>query len=151
MSPGQWKDPSDRSANSRELEYWTDLAKLLEKGDITALFLADTTGYYETYQGKPDECVRRAAQFPVTDPTIPISAMAAVTKNLGFGITASTTFEPPFLLAKKLSTLDHLTSGRVAWNIVTSYKKSAFRAVGIDSPIEHDERCKSPYCCGYSC
>ncbi|CAK3773744.1 Dimethyl-sulfide monooxygenase [Lecanosticta acicola] len=140
MSPGQWKDPKDRSAESRKLSYWTDLAKILEKGDITALFLADTTGYYETYEGKADECVRRAAQFPVTDPTIPISAMAAVTKNLGFGVTASTTFEPPFLLAKKFSTLDHMTDGRVAWNIVTSYKKSAFKAVGIDSPIEHGER-----------
>ena len=70
----------------------------------------------------------------------PISAMAAVTKNLSFGITASTSFEPPFLLAKRFSTLDHLTQGRFAWNIVTSWKKAAFKAIGIDAPIEHDER-----------
>lgn len=76
----------------------------------------------------------------MTDPTIPISAMAAVTKNLAFGITASTTFEPPFLLAKRFSTLDHLTNGRVGWNIVTSWKKAAFKAIGIDAPIEHGER-----------
>jgi FMN-dependent oxidoreductase (nitrilotriacetate monooxygenase family) len=76
----------------------------------------------------------------MTDPTIPISAMAAVTKNLAFGITASTTFEPPFLLAKRFSTLDHLTGGRVGWNIVTSWKKAAFKAIGLDAPIEHDER-----------
>lgn len=66
--------------------------------------------------------------------------MAAVTKNLAFGITSSTSFEPPFLLAKRLSTLDHLTNGRVGWNIVTSWKKAAFKAIGLDSPIEHDER-----------
>jgi alkanesulfonate monooxygenase SsuD/methylene tetrahydromethanopterin reductase-like flavin-dependent oxidoreductase (luciferase family) len=66
--------------------------------------------------------------------------MAAVTKNLSFGITASTSFEPPFLLAKRFSTLDHLTNGRIAWNIVTSWKKAAFKAIGVDSPIEHDER-----------
>ncbi|KAI9687922.1 MAG: hypothetical protein M1822_002004 [Bathelium mastoideum] len=66
--------------------------------------------------------------------------MAAVTKNLAFGITASTSFEPPFLLAKRFSTLDHLTDGRLGWNIVTSYKKAAFKAIGIDSPIEHDQR-----------
>lgn len=66
--------------------------------------------------------------------------MAAVTKNLAFGITASTSFEPPFLLAKRFSTLDHLTNGRLGWNIVTSYKKAAFKAIGLDSPIEHDER-----------
>jgi alkanesulfonate monooxygenase SsuD/methylene tetrahydromethanopterin reductase-like flavin-dependent oxidoreductase (luciferase family) len=70
----------------------------------------------------------------------PISAMAAVTKNLAFGITASTSFEPPFLLAKRFSTLDHLTQGRIGWNIVTSWKKAAFKAIGIDTPIDHDER-----------
>lgn len=66
--------------------------------------------------------------------------MAAVTKNLAFGITASTSFEPPFLLAKRFSTLDHLTKGRIGWNIVTSWKKSAFKAIGLDNPIEHDQR-----------
>jgi FMN-dependent oxidoreductase (nitrilotriacetate monooxygenase family) len=66
--------------------------------------------------------------------------MAAVTKNLAFGITASTSFEPPFLLAKRFSTLDHLTRGRIGWNIVTSWKKAAFKAIGISQPTEHDER-----------
>lgn len=66
--------------------------------------------------------------------------MAAVTKNLAFGITASTSFEPPFLLAKRFSTLDHFTRGRLGWNIVTGWKKAAFKAIGLDSPIDHDER-----------
>jgi alkanesulfonate monooxygenase SsuD/methylene tetrahydromethanopterin reductase-like flavin-dependent oxidoreductase (luciferase family) len=66
--------------------------------------------------------------------------MAAVTKHLSFAITASTSFEPPFLLAKRFSTLDHMTGGRFGWNIVTSWKKAAFKAIGIDTPIEHDER-----------
>ncbi|RFU30148.1 hypothetical protein B7463_g6230, partial [Scytalidium lignicola] len=140
LSPGQWKNPKNRSAHKRKLQYWIDLAKILERGNINALFIADTYGGYDTYEGSLDNCIRRAAQWPVTDPTIPISAMAAVTKNLAFGITASTTFEPPFLLAKKFSTLDHLTGGRIGWNIVTSWKKSAFKAIGLDTPIEHDER-----------
>lgn len=122
------------------LDYWINLAKILESGDINALFLADTYGGYDTYEGKLDDCIRRAAQWPMTDPTIPISAMAAVTKNLAFGITASTSFEPPFLLAKRFATLDHMTNGRIGWNIVTGYKKAAFKAIGIDTPIEHDER-----------
>ncbi|KFY36796.1 hypothetical protein V494_04962, partial [Pseudogymnoascus sp. VKM F-4513 (FW-928)] len=113
LSPGQWKNPKDRSAHKRDLQYWIDLAKILERGGINALFLADTYGGYDTYEGSLDNCIRRAAQWPVTDPTIPISAMAAVTKNLAFGITASTSFEPPFLLAKRFSTLDHLTRGRI--------------------------------------
>jgi alkanesulfonate monooxygenase SsuD/methylene tetrahydromethanopterin reductase-like flavin-dependent oxidoreductase (luciferase family) len=67
--------------------------------------------------------------------------MAAVTKNLVFGITGSTTSgEPPFLVARRWATLDHLTKGRIGWNIVTAWKKSAFKAVGMDEPIEHDER-----------
>ena len=140
MSPGQWKNPKDKSTTKRRLDYWINLAKLLERGNINALFLADTYGGYDTYENKLDHCIRRAAQWPMTDPTIPISAMAAVTKNLAFGITASTSFEPPFLLAKRFSTLDHLTNGRIGWNIVTSWKKAAFKAIGIDSPIEHDER-----------
>lgn len=119
MSPGQWKDPDDRSTTKTRLDYWINLAKLLEKGDINALFLADTYGGYDTYEGKLDDCIRRAAQWPMTDPTIPISAMAAVTKKLCFGITASTSFEPPFLLAKRFATLDHMTNGRIGWNIVT--------------------------------
>ncbi|OTA91382.1 hypothetical protein M434DRAFT_13173 [Hypoxylon sp. CO27-5] len=140
LSPGQWKNPVDKSATKRNLEYWIELAKLLDRGGFNALFLADTYGGYDTYEGSLDNCIRRAAQWPMTDPTIPISAMAAVTKNLSFAITASTSFEPPFLLAKRFSTLDHFTGGRFGWNIVTSWKKAAFKAIGLENPIEHDER-----------
>lgn len=70
LSPGQWKDPSDRSTTKRRLDYWINLAKLLEKGDINALFLADTYGGYDTYENSLDDCIRRAAQWPMTDPTI---------------------------------------------------------------------------------
>ncbi|KAI5923600.1 HK97 family phage prohead protease [Camillea tinctor] len=140
LSPGQWKNPVDKSATKRDLNYWIELAKLLERGGVNALFLADTYGGYDTYENSLDNCIRRAAQWPITDPSIPITAMAAVTRNLTFAITASTSFEPPFLLAKRFSTLDHFTRGRIGWNIVTSWKKAAFKAIGLDSPIEHDER-----------
>jgi alkanesulfonate monooxygenase SsuD/methylene tetrahydromethanopterin reductase-like flavin-dependent oxidoreductase (luciferase family) len=68
--------------------------------------------------------------------------MAAVTKNLSFGITASTTYENPYLLARRFATLDHLTKGRVAWNAVTSHLESAARNVGLETQIAHDERYK---------
>lgn len=64
---------------------------------------------------------------------------AAVNENLAFGIMASTSFESP-LLAKCFSTLDHLTDGQIGGNIVTSWKKAAFKAIRLDTPIEHDER-----------
>lgn len=70
LSPGQWKNPRDKSATKRKLKYWIDLAKLLERGGINALFLADTYGGYDTYEGSLDNCIRRGAQWPMTDPTI---------------------------------------------------------------------------------
>ncbi|KAJ4294318.1 hypothetical protein N0V90_008008 [Kalmusia sp. IMI 367209] len=66
--------------------------------------------------------------------------MAAVTKSVAFGITACTTFEPPFILAKRFSTLDHITNGRIAWNVVTSWSDNAARAMGLDRLPEHDSR-----------
>ena len=132
MSFGQWRNPADRSATKRrDLSYWTDLAKILERGDFNALFLADTFGWNDVYKGTAEPCVRTGAQFPMGDPAVPVSAMAAVTKNLGFAITTSTTFEHPAVLAKRFSTLDHLTGGRFGWNIVTSWRASAFKSVGL--------------------
>lgn len=66
--------------------------------------------------------------------------MAAVTKSLSFGITSSTTYEHPFSLTRRFSTLDHLTKGRVAWNIVTSFLENAAKNFGLDTQVPHDER-----------
>lgn len=79
-------------------------------------------------------------QVPVHDPLLQISAMAAATEKLGFGVTVSATYEQPYALARRFSTLDHLTKGRVAWNIVTSYLDGAARNLGLDRQISHDER-----------
>jgi alkanesulfonate monooxygenase SsuD/methylene tetrahydromethanopterin reductase-like flavin-dependent oxidoreductase (luciferase family) len=73
------------------------------------------------------------------DPSIPVTAMAAVTTNLCFAITTSTSYESPFVVAKRFSTLDHLTKGRFGWNIVTSFKQSGADAVGLPL-VEHDKR-----------
>lgn len=66
--------------------------------------------------------------------------MAYATKTLSFGITASTTYENPYTLARKFATLDHLTKGRIGWNIVTSYLDSAAKSFGLEEQIPHDER-----------
>lgn len=130
MSYGQWRNPRDRSATKRrDLSYWTDLAQLLERGDFNALFLADTYGWFDVYRGDAEACVRTGTQFPMGDPAVPVAAMAAVTRSLGFAITSSTSFDAPYVLAKRFSTLDHLTGGRFGWNVVTSWKASGFKAV----------------------
>ncbi|MEV7649052.1 LLM class flavin-dependent oxidoreductase [Arthrobacter sp. NPDC089319] len=69
-----------------------------------------------------------------------VSAMAAATEKLGFGITVSATYEQPYALARRFSSLDHLTRGRIAWNIVTSYLDGAARNLGMDRQMSHDER-----------
>lgn len=80
------------------------------------------------------------AQFPINDPLYTVPAMAAVTENLAFGVTASTTYDTPYALARRFSTVDHLSDGRVGWNIVTSYLDSAARNFGLNTQVEHDER-----------
>ncbi|MEV7528408.1 LLM class flavin-dependent oxidoreductase [Agrococcus sediminis] len=66
----------------------------------------------------------------VLDPLVVVPAMAAVAERLGFGVTASVRYESPYLLARTLTTLDHFTGGRIAWNIVTSYQDDATWATG---------------------
>jgi len=140
LAPGVWTHPDDQAHRYKDLEYWTELAKLLEKGKFDGLFLADVLGVYDVYQESRDPAVRTGTQLPVNDPLLSVSAMAAVTKHLGFGVTVSLTYEQPYALARKFSTLDHLTKGRVAWNIVTSYLDSAAVNLGLDQQITHDNR-----------
>lgn len=140
VSAGLWRHPSDRADTYTSLDYWTNLARLLDEGGFDTLFVADAVGHLDVYNGTPDASLRTAAQSPVNDPTVIVSAMAAVTRHLGFGVTISTTYEQPYLLARKLTTLDHLTKGRVGWNIVTSILESAARNLGLERQIDHDER-----------
>jgi alkanesulfonate monooxygenase len=140
QSQGLWRHPRDRSSEYTSIELWTELARTLERGRFDALFLADVLGVYDVYGGSPDAALRAAAQVPANDPMLVVPVMAAVTEHLGFGITAITSFEHPYLFARRMSTLDHLTRGRVSWNIVTGYLDSAARAMGEDAQIAHDER-----------
>ncbi|KAL4869936.1 hypothetical protein BDV12DRAFT_195940 [Aspergillus spectabilis] len=141
FAPGLWRHPRNQTHRYKEIGYWIELAKLLD-GNFHALFIADILGIYDVYNGPGNiqEALPGAAQYPISDPSLPIAAMAAVTKTLSFGITASTTYECPFLLARRYSTLDHLTNGRVAWNVVTSYLESAAKNLGRDQEVSHDER-----------
>ncbi len=140
QSPGLWTHSEDESHRYKDSEYWIELAKLLEKGRFDAVFIADVLGAYDVYQGSRDAAVRQGAQVPVNDPLLVVPLMAGVTKHLGFGVTASVTHEHPYPFARKMTTLDHLTNGRIGWNIVTSYLKSAAVNMGFDDQVKHDER-----------
>ncbi|MBV9828113.1 MAG: LLM class flavin-dependent oxidoreductase [Alphaproteobacteria bacterium] len=140
QSPGLWAHPRDRSADYTDLDYWTGLAKTLERGLFDGLFLADVLGVYDVYAGSPDAALRHAVQLPVNDPLLLIPAMAAVTEHLGFGVTCTLSYEPPYPLARRLSTLDHLTKGRAGWNIVTGYLNSAATGMGMAVQPRHEQR-----------
>jgi alkanesulfonate monooxygenase len=140
QSPGLWRHPRDHSSDYTSLAYWTALARTLERGKFDGIFLADVMGVYDVYGGSPDAALRNGVQVPVNDPMLLIPAMAVVTEHLGFGVTGTLSFEPPYSFARRMSTLDHLTGGRVSWNIVTGYLDSAARAMGQEKQVAHDAR-----------
>ncbi|MCT1803193.1 LLM class flavin-dependent oxidoreductase [Kocuria carniphila] len=140
QSFGLWRHPRSKATEYNTIEYWTNLAKTLEKGKFDALFLADVVGIYDIYKNSAAPSVSDGAQVPVNDPFMQISAMAAVTEHLGFGVTSAVTYEQPYTLARKYATLDHLTKGRVGFNVVTSYLPSAAENQGLPRQIEHDTR-----------
>lgn len=142
LSPGLWRHPRNQTEDYNKLSFWTSLASKLDAAGFHAMFIADTLGPYDVYKGPAnvDPALASGAQFPVNDPLYAVPAMATVTKNLIFGVTASTTYDPPYALARRFSTVDHLAEGRVAWNIVTSYLESAAKNFGLETQIEHDER-----------
>lgn len=164
QSPGLWRHPRDRSWDFNNVKHWVELAQLLEKGNFHGMFIADVLvsplcdmiairygeyakfnilkGPYDVYKGpkNPDPAVISGAQWPVNEPLAVVPAMAAATKNLGFGVTVATTYEQPYHLARRLSTVDHLTGGRLGWNVVTGYLDSAARNLGHTEQLAHDER-----------
>ncbi|WP_438384271.1 NtaA/DmoA family FMN-dependent monooxygenase [Asaia sp. BMEF1] len=136
---GMWREEGNNRHRFGEMAYWLDTARRAEAAGMDAIFLADVIGIYDRFGGL-DASLRLGLQIPNLDPLSLIPAMAAVTETLGFAATFSTTYEPPFSFARRMSTLDLLTSGRVGWNVVTSYLPNAARNFGLDGELEHDSR-----------
>ena len=130
QSPGLWRHPRDTSRNYQSLDHWCELARVLERGLFETLFLADGIGVNENFGGTADAALRTGSQVPTNDPVLLVPAMAQATTHLGFAVTATTSFEHPYLLARRYSTLDQLTNGRVGWNVVTGASNSAARGMG---------------------
>jgi FMN-dependent oxidoreductase (nitrilotriacetate monooxygenase family) len=140
QSPGLWTHPRDNSHRYKDPDHWTELAQLLERGRFDAIFLADVLGVYDVFEGSPAAAIRHGVQVPLNDPLALIPLMAQVTTHLGFGVTCALTYEHPYTFARRISTLDHLTRGRIGWNIVTGYLDSAARNLGLNQQLSHDER-----------
>ena len=139
LSPGLWRYPNDKALCYKDMEYWQNIARIAQKGLFDAVFIADVLGIYEQYKGNDISALKTALQVPVNDPLSLAVIGAGASEHVGFGITAGVPFEHPFAFARRLSTLDHLTKGRIGWNIVTGYLPSANRNMG-STELPHDER-----------
>ncbi|WP_432564641.1 NtaA/DmoA family FMN-dependent monooxygenase [Kineococcus sp. SYSU DK003] len=137
-----WSHPLSDTQGFATLPYWQHMARELEAGGFDFLFLAEAIGYpMREDGGVPDAVVREAVQIPVHDPMTLVSGLAATVDRLGFVVTTSTTAQHPNLNARAFTSLDHLTTGRIAWNIVTSDNQMALtRLLGHPSVTPHDER-----------
>ncbi len=135
-TPLSWIYPREKISHLWcEPEYWERVARTLERGGFDMLFFADGL-----HGGATRDQVRYAIQFPSHDPVALVTYLSGIVKRLGFAVTMSTTFYPPFLLARTLATLDHLTRGRIGWNIVSSTSDSEAQNFGLDTIPEHDRR-----------
>ena len=105
-------------------------------GCFSPTFSASTT----SLAAVPRRRCCHATQTPVNDPLLLVPAMAAATEHLGFGVTVTLSYEPPFPFARRMSTLDHLTDGRIGWNVVTGYLDSAAKGMGENGQRAHDDR-----------
>jgi FMN-dependent oxidoreductase (nitrilotriacetate monooxygenase family) len=133
MHPAAWQHPDADPHWFTDPAYWIDVARTAERGTLDALFLADSPSLFQ----KPDEPL---LEPPLgLDPIVLLSTLAAVTTHLGLIATVSTSFEQPYNVARRFSSLDHLSRGRVAWNVVTSsdpYAWSNFGSGGADAPSQ---------------
>lgn len=140
IQQGLWVRDDTRQREYHSLAPWLELAQILERGRFDALFLADVTGIYDVYKGGPETALREAVQVPANDPMLLLPALATVTEHLGLAFTSSVYQAHPFTFARQLSTLDHLTGGRAAWNIVSSYLPNSSANLGLDALPAHDDR-----------
>ena len=128
--PGAWPD-----ANFN-LKHIVRLAQKLERGKFDAFFMAD----HLAVLNMPMQALRRSATVTSFEPLTLLSALAMVTEHLGLIATASTTFDLPFHIARRFASLDHISNGRAAWNVVTTSNPDSALNFGLDEHVEHDER-----------
>ena len=128
---GMWRHPKDKvNWDWTRPAYWQHMARTMERGLFDAIFIADELAPYSSFADSSDATVKWAVQCPTHEPSTIAPILAAATTHLGIGVTLSTAFEHPYSMSRRLSSLDHLSAGRIAWNIVGSYSKSEWEAYG---------------------
>jgi FMN-dependent oxidoreductase (nitrilotriacetate monooxygenase family) len=136
---GSWRYPSSAS-DYLDLRYYQRIARTLEEGTFDMMFFDDRLAMPAIYGDSVAEAVRTGARPIKMDLTAVLGVCAAATDKLGLGATYSTTYYPPYHVARAFATLDHLSGGRAAWNVVTSVNDAEARNFGMEIHLGHDER-----------
>jgi FMN-dependent oxidoreductase (nitrilotriacetate monooxygenase family) len=137
---GIWRHPDARNREFKNFDLWVDLARKAERANVDAFFFTDVIGVQGEYNGSRDVIFEMAMNVPIGDCTMLIPALAHQTTDIGFLYTSSVIQHHPFVFARAASTLDHLSNGRIGWNIVTSANQRAFRNLGLPGNLSHEER-----------
>jgi FMN-dependent oxidoreductase (nitrilotriacetate monooxygenase family) len=135
---GAWRYPGAYSDANFNFAHLSRFAQKLEAGRFDAFFMAD----HLAVLNMPPEALKRSATVTSFEPMTLLSALSVVTDHLGLVATGSTTYEEPYHVARRFSSLDHLSGGRAGWNIVTTSNPDASMNFGRDEHLEHGERYK---------
>src|SRR6266571_4853032 len=131
-----WRYPGAYPDADFNLKHLIRFAQKLEQGRFDAWFMADHLGVLNM----PMAALKRSATVTSFDPLTLLPALAMFTEHLGLIATASTTFEPPYLIARRFASLDHISGGRAGWNLVTTSNPDAALNFGLTEHMEHGER-----------
>ncbi len=135
-----WRNPAHETP-FLSLQHYTHMAQLLERGCFDFLFFADRLAIADRYGDSPETGLTCGDQDATRmDPLPVLGAMAAVTRHIGLGATRSTTYDAPYNIAREFATLDHISGGRAAWNVVTSMNDGEALNFGSVPHMGHDER-----------
>jgi FMN-dependent oxidoreductase (nitrilotriacetate monooxygenase family) len=134
-TPGSWV-----GKHYPDVGLFEDAARIAERGLFDLIFFGDSTGIPNTFEGSIEAGVRRGVAWPRMDMSPWITAMSRVTTHLGFGLTYASTFMHPFFVARLLNSLDHITNGRIAFNVITSQRRADAENYGFDELMEHGRR-----------
>lgn len=140
-SQAEWRHPRDQRGGFLSSEFYQDLARILERGKFDFVFFADILAVPGRYGDGISTSLSRGTQSVASiDPAYAVAVMSAVTRDLGLGITRSATYFAPYDLARTFASLDHLSNGRIAWNVVASHQNAEAQNFGHEGHMEHDER-----------
>jgi FMN-dependent oxidoreductase (nitrilotriacetate monooxygenase family) len=137
--PSSWRHPDART-DTYSPEYYQHIARVLESGKFDMGFFDDRLAMPDMYAGDHAETVKNGIRCVKLDPVACMMTMAAATTHLGLGATCSTTYFNPFHVARQFQTVDLMTKGRAAWNVVTSVNDNEARNMGFESHTAHDLR-----------